>query len=263
MDSLERALIEKAGYGNGFENVRESTPEQVRLFSARHPAGVQILTGTAGAPGWRVVFDPPGAWNGELSRTFPDWVHTLGQFAVADEIGLCRLLRRAAELASALPNQTALQFAEATQGAKPLDATESLGVVKLRIGQNLFREALLHYWGGACAVTGVAVPELLRASHAKPWAECVSDAERLDVFNGLLLCAHLDALFDRGLLCFDAHGQGLLSDRIDPRTRELLGLREGLRLRWIAREHHPFLLWHRSKVFGAGIGGTGDGKNLP
>jgi putative restriction endonuclease len=248
MDSLERALIEKAGYGNGFENVRESTPEQVRLFSARHPAQVRIFGG--GRRGWRVAFDPPGPWNSELARTFPDWAQTSGEFAVEDEIALCRLLRRAAEFASALPQNAALQFAEAIRDAAPLESTESMSLVKVRIGQNLFREALLNYWGGACAVTGVALPELLRASHAKPWAECVSDAERLDVFNGLLLCAHLDALFDRGLLCFDSRGEGLLSERIDPRSRELLGLGGGLRLRWIAREHQPFLEWHRSRVFG-------------
>ena len=34
-----------------------------------------------------------------------------------------------------------------------------------------------------CAVTGVAEPRLLRASHIKPWAKCDTDAERLDVFD--------------------------------------------------------------------------------
>ena len=56
-------------------------------------------------------------------------------------------------------------------------------MVRQRVGQNKFRDAMLDYWGGACAVTGVAIPEVLRASHAKPWAECGTDAERLDVFR--------------------------------------------------------------------------------
>ncbi len=38
MNPLERSLIEKAGYANGWENVRESTPEHVVMFSARHKA---------------------------------------------------------------------------------------------------------------------------------------------------------------------------------------------------------------------------------
>ena len=39
---------------------------------------------------------------------------------------------------------------------------------------------------------------MLRASHSVPWAACASDAERLDVHNGLLLAAHWDAAFDAG-----------------------------------------------------------------
>lgn len=65
----------------------------------------------------------------------------------------------------------------------------------------------MDYWGGACAVTGIALPELLRASHAKPWAKCDTDQERLNVFNGFLRCAHLDALFDRGLMTFEEDGK--------------------------------------------------------
>jgi putative restriction endonuclease len=45
------------------------------------------------------------------------------------------------------------------------------------------------YWGGRCPISGVDQPELLRASHIKPWADCSTDAERLDVFNGVLLAA--------------------------------------------------------------------------
>lgn len=84
--------------------------------------------------------------------------------------------------------------------------TEVERMVRQRVGQNKFRDAMLDYWGGACAVTGVALPEVLRASHAKPWAECATDAERLDVFNGFLLSANLDALFDRFLISFDEQG---------------------------------------------------------
>ena len=44
------------------------------------------------------------------------------------------------------------------------------------------------YWGGCCPLTGITTdPALLRASHIVPWAECATDAEQLDVHNGLLL----------------------------------------------------------------------------
>jgi hypothetical protein len=72
-----------------------------------------------------------------------------------------------------------------------------------RVGQDLFRDGLLDYWDGICAVTGLAVPELLRASHIKPWVDCDTDAERLDLFNGLLLAPKLDAAMDRGFITID------------------------------------------------------------
>jgi hypothetical protein len=50
------------------------------------------------------------------------------------------------------------------------------------------------------AVTGIAQPALLRASHIKPWAHCGNNAERLDVHNGFLLTADWDAAFDAGLV---------------------------------------------------------------
>jgi hypothetical protein len=42
MNSLERTLIEKAGYDNGWEVVVKSVPEYVLLASALHQAQAQI-----------------------------------------------------------------------------------------------------------------------------------------------------------------------------------------------------------------------------
>jgi putative restriction endonuclease len=55
-------------------------------------------------------------------------------------------------------------------------------------------------------VTGVAIAEVPRASHAKAWVESATDVERWDVFNGFLLSANLDALLDHFLISFDAQG---------------------------------------------------------
>ena len=64
--------------------------------------------------------------------------------------------------------------------------TEAERSVIQRIGQNVFRDALMDYWGGRCPLTGISEPALLRASHIVPWSDC-DDAQRLDVHNGLLL----------------------------------------------------------------------------
>lgn len=165
---------------------------------------------------------------------------------------LARLLRRAAELFVSLPRQAErtyqIRIMEILNRTPP-DRTEAEQVVRRRVGQETFREALLGYWGGACAVTGIDLPDILWASHAKPWSDCATDAERLDVFNGFPLRADLDALFDRGLVTFDRAGRLTPSPRLSPRHRTALGLDRSLALRWIAPEHEVYLSWHREKVF--------------
>lgn len=187
------------------------------------------------------------SWPGAFPLHLRCWIVAKG------EVELGRLLRRAAELSMALPNQAADRFAEESKkiDAAPPSSTEAVRLVKQRVGQDIYRQALMDYWGGACAVTGLAVPELLRASHAKPWADCASDEERLNVFNGLLLAAHLDALFDRGFLTFGPDGEGILSPELPAAARAALGLATPLRLRWLSPSHLTFLDWHRGTVFRA------------
>lgn len=249
MNTLERTLIEKAGYAHGWENVRDSRPEKVVMFSSRHKAEAHI-TPTIKPMVWQVTF-PKGPLTTEVVRTLPEQYTGGDTFQATDEASLGRLLRRAAELAMSLPNQAADHYAAeiAKIDAHPPSATEVLALVKQRRGQDLFRKALMDYWGGACAVTGITIPELLRASHAKPWAKCDSDQERLNVFNGFLLCAHLDTLFDQGLMTFDPEGCALWSPKLDQTTRAKLNLDAPLSLRWITHQHEEFLDWHRAKVF--------------
>ncbi len=250
MNVLERALVEKSGREHGWENVVESVETHVVLASARH-RGRAIVAGNVGAGGWRVGF-PEGRLTRELERSLPGLVRGGGRFAAPDMDSLATLLRRAAELSLSLPDQAARTFRLRT-AIELMDVadqgTEVEKMVRQRVGQDVFRQALLDYWGGACAVTGLALPEVLRASHAKPWADCDTDEERLDVFNGFLLVANLDALFDRGLVTFDAGGELILSGTLSPAQRAELHLDVPLRLRWLAPEHHPYLEWHREHQF--------------
>src|SRR4029077_11594397 len=124
--------------------------------------------------------------------------------------------------------------------------TEAERLVIQRVGQDVFRDALLAYWGGRCAVTSVVETRLLRASHIKPWARCETDAERLNVYNGLLLAAHLDAAFDVGLISFSDDGRILLSAQFTHGDREALGIHDQLALRRVSPGHLPDLAWHRA-----------------
>ncbi|OKY73985.1 MAG: restriction endonuclease [Desulfobulbaceae bacterium DB1] len=250
MNTLDRALIEKAACEHGWENVLESQASAIVLASARHRATARIVPCATG-PGWWIEV-PAGLIRQELARSLPGAVGQESVMAADDIDDLSRILRRTAELAMSLPNQAALTYREAVSRElkkSRVNATEVERLVKQRIGQETFRQALMDYWGGACAVTGIDLPEVLRASHAKPWAACESDEERLNVFNGFLLTAHLDALFDRGLITFADSGLMLCSPRISNDQQYALHLDKRLALRWLSQEHQPYLAWHRKNVF--------------
>lgn len=136
---------------------------------------------------------------------------------------------------------------EARLAAVP--ATERTREVRQRIGQDVFREALMDLWQGRCAVTGLALPPgLLRASHAKPWAKA-SDTERLDPFNGLLLSIHLGVMFGSGPDTFSDQGTLLCSQGLDMAARSHFGIVSGLQLRTYTPGHLPYPAWHREFIF--------------
>lgn len=246
MNTLGRVLIEKSAYENGWERTLTATVSSVVVASARHPATAEItLTGNE-QYGVRVDSE---SVTSELAREWGS-VQKHG-FKVESRAELARMLQRAAQLALALPPGAEEQYRKQMEelSAQGLGETEMLRLTRQRIGQDIYRRALMSYWGGACAATGIALPVVLRASHARPWAECESDAQRLDVFNGFLLVANLDALFDQGLVSFLDDGTMICASRISQTSLQALGLGADTRLRWLADGHLAFLAWHRANKF--------------
>ena len=114
-----------------------------------------------------------------------------------------------------------------TRGRQDISETTKKRLVDARLGQGQFRSELEEVFNSGCAVTGVRLRDVLRASHILPWREA-NDEARLDVNNGLLLAANLDALFDRFLITFDRAGAIQISPAISKSERELLGPLKGL-----------------------------------
>ena len=135
---------------------------------------------------------------------------------------------------------------EITDKDKPLLPTERATMIQARIGQGNYRRKLLDLWNGQCALTGCDVEEVLRASHAKPW-KTSNNQERLDPYNGLLLAAHVDALFDTGLIGFSDTGKILLSEKITPQQLKALGIETSQTLRFVNSQHHKYLAANRKK----------------
>lgn len=134
-------------------------------------------------------------------------------------------------------------------------ATEALATVKQRRGQEYFRDAVINNSGGMCSVTGLAVRELLVASHILPWS--THEQHRLDIRNGLSLSRLHDAAFDCGFIAFDENLRLLLSNRLKrelpSRTvAENFGAFEGEPLRFPEDAVLPepaFLAEHRRSKF--------------
>ncbi|WGS25788.1 HNH endonuclease [Bradyrhizobium sp. ISRA464] len=127
------------------------------------------------------------------------------------------------------------------------DRTTRKALIDARLGQGQFRVAVEKLWESACGVTGCRVSAVLRASHIKPWSQS-NNQERLDPENGILLAAHIDALFDQGLITFSDDGAMMISKRISVHDRKLLGLPGRLRCPPTKAQRH-FLGHHRRDIF--------------
>ena len=140
---------------------------------------------------------------------------------------------------------------------KQIDATSKEALIDARIGQGMFRTAVLKIWGGRCAVTGCRTLAAVRASHIKPWRDS-TDEERPDPRNGMPLVATLDALFDAGLISFSDIGDLLVAPEIAAEERTRLDLNRQRLLCVVPAEMGDYLAHHRNKVFR----GKGDGCSI-
>jgi len=125
--------------------------------------------------------------------------------------------------------------------------TETVRLQKARLGQGQFRADLFDIWQ-RCPLSGVATPDLLRASHIKPWRSS-SRSERLDPHNGILLAVHLDCLFDKGFISVTEDGEVMVSDRLSAAERQIFGLSVVPPRIPLQARHLPYLRHHREAVY--------------
>jgi predicted restriction endonuclease len=240
-----RTQLEKAAVDSGFSQAQPDIGAWMIFRAHAMPARLAL---THDGDGFAVGTDHSGVAT-HLAEKFPSAHAPDGfrAFRVADVTAVFRLVQRIWTLAKTLPNEPLHEFER--QMKQEVGPTEVLRIRRERIGQDVFRAALMDYWGGACAVTGVTHARLLRASHVIPWAECKSDAERLNVHNGLLLAAHLDAAFDAGLISFQDNGQILISDTLNPGDLAAMAITADMKLSQVMPELSKRLAWHRARYF--------------
>jgi len=127
-------------------------------------------------------------------------------------------------------------------------------IIKARVNQGFFRAAVLAAYGLRCCITGLAVSQLLNASHIVPWK--VDAKNRTNPRNGLCLNAIHDRAFDCGLLTIMADMKVRLSPKVKGRTsdgaeREFLWRFEGATITPPSRftPDPAFLQYHNQIVF--------------
>lgn len=233
--------LEKAAADCGFELFPELRNSRLVLRSTQFPESVIV----------QFLGNEDFSLSASAPMLLPESEKIAGEFKVQGWNALYKVLEKAAAKARTLPSRVVQKFNQLT--AKMPNSTETERWVVQRVGQNLFRNALLDYWQGRCCVTGLEIPELLRASHIQPWALCHTDEQRLDVFNGLLLSPNLDALFDGGWVTFLPDGVMAIAASISQAALELLCVSIDSRVQGLKPEHSHYMEFHRQRVFrGAG-----------
>ena len=101
-----------------------------------------------------------------------------------------------------------------TRGEWGRDAseTERYAHRKERLVQRFFRDLVLENFENKCALTGLAGPNLLIASHIAGWAK--DEANRANPRNGISLNPLHDAAFDRHLVSFDDNFRLVVAPRL-------------------------------------------------
>jgi putative restriction endonuclease len=150
-----------------------------------------------------------------------------------------------------LIERIAEQIEQTFLGRPDVPETEKVTLSKSRRGQGQFRERVLAL-ESRCRVTRITNPDLLIASHIKPWAKCNTNQERLGGNNGLMLSPTVDLLFDRGYISFSDVGELLVADSLQSTDRALLEIDEGRNVGCFTDLQAKYLKYHRDQVFRAG-----------
>ncbi|MCM3671048.1 HNH endonuclease [Mesobacillus maritimus] len=125
--------------------------------------------------------------------------------------------------------------------------TESEAKAKIRIGQQKFRKELFPLWNDRCALCGIDLPQLVKATHSKPWKDSTNE-ERVDPYNGVLLCRNHEALYDHGFITFDGQGRLHISPMISEEEYGKYELNPMTKIE-LYPENRDYFKWHKKHIY--------------
>jgi len=122
---------------------------------------------------------------------------------------------RLSALAEELLGQPVFDIAEPVYNG-PDKQTKTFQEISDKQARRFFRKAVMTAYEGRCCISGMVIPQLLIASHIKPYAVSDKRTERANPANGLCLNAFYDRAFDQGLMTVLPN----LTIRISPQVKE-------------------------------------------
>ncbi|MBS1621379.1 MAG: HNH endonuclease [Bacteroidetes bacterium] len=146
------------------------------------------------------------------------------------------------------------KYSEILKGTEHLKGEYKLREVKTRVNQDVFRDMVLANYDGKCAITGIDITPLLKASHIVPWAK--NEIERLNPENGICLSALYDCAYDKGFISINKKFEIILSTEIKKKGKQdyyskhfagLIGSKIQMPKKYIPNKE--FLDYHLDKVF--------------
>ena len=152
---VARTILEKAAVDNGF-GIDQGTLGDWLIWKA-HAAPARLCLNVTEA-GYGIGSDHFGAMRDLESglANLPGAPAGFRAVQVANSGMLNATAGSVWRLARSLPDEPLRRYRMRLQ--EPTGATEVERLRKERIGQDVFREALMLFWGGACAVTGRSSP---------------------------------------------------------------------------------------------------------
>jgi predicted nuclease of predicted toxin-antitoxin system len=152
-----RTEAQKAASDNGFRIERGVESGGWLHYGSTTAHGEIWIAGASPRGPWLLLIDHPGV-AAELATlpASPAAAPGLAAFEFASLTALHAALDRFYKLGVSLPDAPLARFR--TQTARLPQRTEAERLVVQRIGQDIFRVALIDYWGGRCPITGLTDP---------------------------------------------------------------------------------------------------------
>ena len=145
-------------------------------------------------------------------------------------------------------------YADILKDLKDKKGETKIREVKVRINQDIFRKMVLSNYTFRCAISEINIPELLIASHIKPWAK--DEKNRLNPSNGICLSATYDKAFDKGLISLNENLEIIISSKLkrfsnQPFYQEYFAKKENTKI-LMPQKFNPnieFIQYHNNEIF--------------